>query len=331
MQALPVVVVNKLMARSLYPLLVIAAPFFFPLMIFSLLTGAIYPEQNIEPWGENPLEITGAILMLSIMPSYLAMCFLVVNRANNATFKMLAGKISEEIVSSMRYRYTKFWPLSVVLFLAFGFVYNIGWTGIRLEYGDPLFYISIATLMGHLALWITVGITIFIAIHEGLAFHKLGKLVPIDLYNLDELNGFGRASLNSFLMVVGALAITTVQSIDQVFRLGNYINALIVTVPTVCVLVPLPVWSLHRRIKLEKSKLVSAVSEKISEAPRELQGDDLHALNALMQRREDVQKLRSWPMDLTIVSRFALYIFIPPLAWTGAALMEVFLDSYLIG
>jgi hypothetical protein len=52
-------------------------------------------------------------------------------------------------------------------------------------------------------------------------------------------------------------------------------------------------------------------------------------MNALLLRREQIHKLRNWPMDLTMFSRFFVYAFIVPLAWAGAALMEVLLDRIL--
>ena len=52
-------------------------------------------------------------------------------------------------------------------------------------------------------------------------------------------------------------------------------------------------------------------------------------MNALLHRRELVQSLRNWPMDLSLPFRFGLYVFIVPLAWAGAAFTEVFLDAIL--
>ncbi len=54
-------------------------------------------------------------------------------------------------------------------------------------------------------------------------------------------------------------------------------------------------------------------------------------MNGLLARKSAIQAVRTWPMDLSIFSRFVLYVFIPPLAWIGAALMENFLDFYIAG
>ena len=109
----------------------------------------------------------------------------------------------------------------------------------------------------------------------------------------------------------------------------NYFNAFLITMPAILILVPLPIWSLHRRIRTAKRNLITEIDEEIRNASKIISGDELQKLNALLQRCEQIQKLRNWPMGLTIVSRFALYVFIPPLAWAGAALMEVYLDRFI--
>ena len=132
-------------------------------------------------------------------------------------------------------------------------------------------------------------------------------------------------------MVVGALAITTVQSIDQEFRAVNYVNGLIVGVPAALLMVNLPIWSLHRRLLKAKATALAEIDEAIANANKTVEAENLLALNALLARREYIKGLRNWPMDLSTFSRLLLYVFIPPLAWVGAALVEFVLDSYLAG
>ncbi|NKB32416.1 MAG: hypothetical protein GKR91_04895 [Pseudomonadales bacterium] len=321
----PIILVNKIIDRFSRPVIVTGSVLFLPLFLFVVVSGAIYPD-TVEPWSSNPLEITGLLLMLAVLPAYLMMCFVALTRTNNATFKFHNSRVPDLDLSNSRYKYSGFWVVSVIAALAFGIFYNIGWFGLSFDLADPRFYVSVAIVLGQLLLWLFVGIVMCMGFIDGLSFHKLGKLVPINLYNLDELNGFGRAGLNTFLMLVGSLAIVTLQSIDQVFRLENYINAFVVVIPGILIFVPLPIWSIHRRIRAEKKKLIVAINEEIEKASKALSGEELREMNDLIHRREQILKLRNWPMDLTIVSRFALYVFIPPLAWTGAALMEMYLD-----
>jgi hypothetical protein len=328
---LPIKFVNKILLTKRRPVAVAGFSLFLPLILLFTLSGAIYPDKSVVSWGDNPLEATGLFLMLAILPAYLLMCFVALHRSNNATFELMDSFMPEGNLLEDRYQYARFWPLSVLVALAFGIIENIGWDSLNFTLFNPLYAISVGIVIGQLLLWFVVGIVMYLGLQEGIAFHKLGKKVPIDLYNLDELNGFGQAGLNSFLMIVGALAITALQSLDQVFRMDNYLNALYVCIPAVLILVPLPIWSLHRRIVKEKKVLLADIAIEIMHTSRELEGENFHHMNALLERRDKIQRSRNWPMDLSMGARFMLYVLIPPLAWTGAALVEVLLDSLLVG
>ncbi|MGD8417313.1 MAG: hypothetical protein PVH91_09665 [Pseudomonadales bacterium] len=39
--------------------------------------------------------------------------------------------------------------------------------------------------------------------------------------------------------------------------------------------------------------------------------------------------LSNWPLDLSLVSRVAVYLVIPPLAWVGAAVVENVVQRFL--
>ena len=193
----PVKLVNRIIERSTYPVLATGAVIFVPLILIYVLTGAIYPD-TIEPWSVNPLEITGLLIMLAVLPAYLLMCFVALTRTNNATFEFHNARLPDQDLSASRYRYGGYWILAVIAALAFGAFFNIGWFSLSFEFSDPRFFTSVSIVLGQLFLWLIVGAIIYLGINEGIAFHTLGKKVPIDLYHLDELNGFGRAGLNSF-------------------------------------------------------------------------------------------------------------------------------------
>ena len=50
-----------------------------------------------------------------------------------------------------------------------------------------------------------------------------------------------------------------------------------------------------------------------------------------MQRRERLLALNTWPIDVTTVTRFFLYLVIPALAWIGAAFVEIAIDAMVGG
>jgi hypothetical protein len=329
---LPIRFTEALIARFSLPVLLIGGSVFVPLILIYYVTGALYPAPEVDVWGSIPLELTGTFLLASIMPSYLLMCFVASARVNNSTHAVIATLVeAPQEAQLLRFRWARLWPLGVFPAMVFALTSNIPWPGLSFDPASNQFIISLTWVFSQFFLWSIIGLVLFFSIHESLALNSLAKKVRVDLYQLDSLNGFGRAGLNSFLMLAGALALTALQSIGQGFRFDTYINVLVVAIPAALILVPLPIWRIHRRMLTEKKSLLQEIAFEIQGASSSLEDAALHRMNALLQRREQIHRLRSWPMDLSIFSRFVLYVFIPPLAWVGAALMEVFLDSVLIG
>jgi len=215
-----------------------------------------------------------------------------------------------------------------LVFAAWG---NISWDSLEFSPADARFFFSISIVIGQFVLWTVVGLVIAVSFHNSVLLYKLGKLVEIDIYDLDSLNPFGRTSLIALLMIMGALALTPLQSIDAEFRWDNCSTALVVCIPAAITFMLLPTWQLHRRVKLEKQAKLTSINLEIARASRSLEEMPLNQLSALLDRRKYILHCRSWPMDASIFSRVVFYILIPPLAWTGAALMELALGSYLVG
>ncbi len=326
---LPLRLIERLLESSPRPVLTIGVGVFVPFMALVLLTGSLYPV-DISPWNENPLEITGLFLMMSALPAYLMMSFTASTRLAASARTSLSALLSRpEDFDALLPRSLHFWPLALGLGWLFGMVFNIGWFSLSFDPADPRFAVSCLIVFGQLYLWTAASLVIFFAVNEGILLHRVGRRVQVDLYNLNKLNIFGRTGLLNMLLIAGALALTTLQSLDRTFRWDNYGNALLVAIPAALLLIPLPIWSIHRRIKTTKREEISKLNAAIDETERDLGYESLQRLNALLQRRELIQGLRNWPMDLSIVSRFVLYVFIPPLAWVSAALVEMRLDAAL--
>lgn len=323
--------INWALERFRYPVLLFGAISFVVLIGFYLSTGSMYPD-DIDPFSSNPMEITGVLILLAVMPSYMLMCILGSTRLTNRVIEKLKQQLGDQYSQiSERYRLVKFWPLVFALSVVYSWQMNINWEPLSFVYEDPRFWLSFQLVFGQLWMWGLVGILLYLGILDSIHIHRLGKVSQVDLYDLDKLNGYGRVASNWLLIIVGAMAITTIQSLDQQFDVEDYFSALVVVIPSILILVPLPIWSIHRQIRLAKALELQKIDQEIANSSRELGDDALHRMNGLMIRREQIHKLRNWPMDLSIFSRLVLYVFIPPLAWAGAAFMEFYLDGMLGG
>jgi len=328
---IPIRVFTHLISRLRYPVLTVGFVVFLLLIIFFITSGSVFPDADNLPDGwNNSLEITGLFILLSAMPAYLLMCFTATIRTNDAIHDSLDSLLDTKDKESIdRSRNANYWPLAMLVGILFAYASNINWEALTFEFGENGFLVSISLVFGQFFMWSIIGMFLFFSMLEVRALNRKGQLVKIDLYDLDKLNGFGKAALIGFLIVMGALALTTLQSLDQEFGWDKYRNALAVGIPASLMLILAPTWAIHCRMRDAKVAHLVEIKFKIQHASRAIDDEALPGLNALLQRKDQIHSLRTWPMDLSIVSRFALYVLIPPLAWAGAALTELYLDSFI--
>lgn len=60
-----------------------------------------------------------------------------------------------------------------------------------------------------------------------------------------------------------------------------------------------------------------------------LSAETLTEIDTLLDLRQRIVSSPGWPLDLAAVRRIVLYISLPPLTWTAAALVERLVDSAL--
>tara|TARA_B100000959_G_scaffold264188_1_gene304388 strand:+ start:1439 stop:2428 length:990 start_codon:yes stop_codon:yes gene_type:complete len=293
-----------------------------------VVTGSIYPAET----SDSPLEATGIFLLCSFLPAYLVMCMLGMLRNRPVMQNSLKQVLPDDKHALLtQIDKPRYWLVWVVIALVFAVTANISWSTLSFDTSNERFVFSLTVVFAQFVLWIVVGLALSLNFHNALFLHRLGKLASIDIYNLDSLNPFGRFTLSGLLMIVGAMALTPLQSIDAEFRWDNYRNAFVIVVPAAFVFLLLPIWSVHSKIKLQKRTQLQDIDEAIDKASKSFDGASLMALNGLLDRRQYIQHCRNRPMDTSIFSRVVLYVLIPPLAWIGAALVEVALSSALAG
>ena len=71
------------------------------------------------------------------------------------------------------------------------------------------------------------------------------------------------------------------------------------------------------------------LNNMIRQASKAIEPAAVADLETLLQRRERVLAAPTWPVDIAILQRLLFYIIIPPLAWVGAALVEMFVDGFV--
>ncbi|MFK7865664.1 MAG: hypothetical protein AB8B95_15720 [Pseudohongiellaceae bacterium] len=329
-EPLPIRLTHRALKHLKYPAISLGVASFALLFgLYPLFAASVIDGQIVV--FDDELELAGFFLIVSILPPYFLTCLVAGIRLSDRTQASLLAQsplADRRSITERKSRLGRFWWVSVLFGLPLANI-NVDWSAIVFDPAARGFTESLAILSGNYLIWFLSSAMVYIFFLEGQAFHKIGQIVSINLYDLNQLNGFGRASLAGFLFAMVAMALSIFQSLDQDFSFGRYRQVLIVGIPAAVALTLLPSWSIHRRIRKRKMEHLAEIDEQIAITSSNLDDRALGRLNGLLARRAIVAGFRTWPMDFSTFARFILYVFIPPLAWAGAALMEIFLDTVL--
>ena len=119
------------------------------------------------------------------------------------------------------------------------------------------------------------------------------------------------------------------ETIDAQFRIENYLTAFIVAIPASITLLVRPMWTVHQRLSARKKELKEEVLAEIRAQPEATDAESVATLERLLQRRDRVNALHTWPFDISTWSRLFFYGLIPPIAWVAAAFVEIIVERLL--
>lgn len=297
-------------------------------LVFSLLLFAasgLHTADALALGFDSDDHLFGMILLMSLLPTWLIGCMFVTQRNSLKIARQLDADLAQR-VAAMPARY--FW-YGVLGGLVYALAFNVPLVHYRLVLrGDgPMS----AIFLGQILVWVFVGWMLAVRLYVGHQFYRFGETVPINVFEQSRLEPFARVGLLDVVIVLGGIAISTVQSLDAQFRLGNYLTAFIVAIPASVALLLRPMWSVHKRLLARKGDLKAEVLDRLRAAPQAADPDSAAALERLLQRRDRVQALPTWPLNISFWSRLFFYGLIPPLAWVAAALVEVVVERLLGG
>ncbi len=155
------------------------------------------------------------------------------------------------------------------------------------------------------------------------ALYRLGRQLEIDVYGLHGLSGFVLVPLIHLLIVVGGIALLPLQSLDFQIRWANYQAGLFIAAISLFLLVLPPILGLHQNMRDCIARRLQELQVEVDDCGR----GDFSRLALLIEHRETVRSFTSWPLDIGFVGKLLFYLFIPPLAWVAAALVERAVDS----
>ncbi len=291
-----------------------------------LISGAFAPERL--PRGiSSSRQLLGVNLLLLLVPSYLIGAWVYLQRRS----WRLLGEVNA-LVPDVDYRTGLSAPGSMLIGgaligLVYAVLFNLPVRSMDdlIRGGPPL----VGIVIGMVFVWMTAGLVIASRVHVAGQFRRAGNEVPIDPYDQSPLEPFARSGMSDMLLTVGALVLSTVQSVDAMFRFENYLYALAVAVPAGLFLLLRPMSSIHLRLRERKQAELTQINKLIRRSPKDLTQRAVAELEPLLQRRDRVRALPTWPLDTAMVSRLIFYGVIPPAAWVAAALVEQLVSGLL--
>lgn len=302
------------------------------LLVFFWLSGTLTLEESAGFWME-PIRAIGTVLSLSTTIAFLFAASRYAKRQTHVTLDLLieSGTLSRETTAPLRRKVSSLSSSQNVavsiLAVVFG-CFNVRWSLIVNDLGQPTMFASLSIAIGNLAVWFVV---FHVLVRNILNSNSLGQLgrqhAKVDLLRPDSLLPFGRIGTLSLAIVTITLALTVFQSLDAELRWVNYRNAFAVGLPAAFVLLLLPMLGIRQNVRAAKQQALEKLNAAIAVADRELNADSLHYLSDLLRQRESIEHVREWPLDTTAFSRVAIYVVIPPLAWMGSAIVEILIET----
>ncbi len=194
---------------------------------------------------------------------------------------------------------------------------------------------GLMSILGALLVWIVMTTVVAMLIRQTRLFARLGRRnARVSLLNTYRLLPFGRVSISTSLALIGALAFFPLISLKNGFNLAESLPGIIAILVPLLVLFIIPTWPVHRRLAQMKERELVALNTRI-EACHDAAGEvgletrRFEQLVALLNYRREIAQVSTWPFDVGNMTRLALYLIIPPLTWTGGALMENIVNMLL--
>jgi len=285
------------------------------LAVYRLL--GIWLDQG--PDGVRMARFDDLTLLFAVMPGYfLAMSRLIARRTELAIQQLHpmvhSGVQLPEKLARLR---------PMLIGGAIGFVYG-AWD-MYLD-GDGSFKHSVlewSLRAGNGLVWLSAGAVFAWRLDNARIFYRLGQQLQVDPFNLERVRPLGRMATTDVFVVMGAMALTPLQSMSTDFVFAFYRMAFLVGIAASVIFLILPQLGVHQRVLREKSMRVLRLQTRIDGTDPL----DYVAMETLLAHRDRLQDAPAWPTDTKGFGRALFYLVVPPLAWVGAAIVERGVDQ----
>ncbi len=193
--------------------------------------------------------------------------------------------------------------------------------------------INVLFLFITIFLWCLLTVVISNLIDNVRAFARLAKNnTRIDLLNGANLRGYSRVAVYSTLVLLGVLATFPLLLMQTGTNYLTILPGFLATFIPMMSIFLIPLLPIRAKIKSRKSEELASIQHQINQITGShdslIENDAaLQRLQPLLDYRREVHQVPEWPFDSPAFFRLMFYLFIPPLTWVGAALIERLVDT----
>ena len=189
----------------------------------------------------------------------------------------------------------------------------------------------LATSIATVFTWVVITHVISAFVIMSRVFTELGRHhLKVDLLNTHKLAPFGNIIVLPAVCLLGTQILYPLLSLGGIFNLTATLPGFLLTLGSLLYLSIVPSRALHTRMLAEKQKALILINEQIENWQQNNKNiSDYANLQPLLQHRQFLEGLPTWPLNVTALAKWLFYLTIPPITWALAALMENYVDSFI--
>jgi len=288
------------------------------------LISSATPITASSVWSSTA-ALWGTILVYCLIPAYFAFATPYLWQRTQSAVAQLSELLPDPARARARVQQVPVWLqlLGVVLGGLLGLLQYGGLLTSLWQSDERL--LELAMVVANVIVWMIIGWVLCWRLYSSSGLRSLGARLPVNLYDQRPLKPLVQVAMLDVLVVMGAVAMMPLQSLDAEFRWDNYRAGLAISVPAALLFFLLPLLGVHRALRQRRAQRCTELQDAINRCDHA----DIVRLHALVDHLHSVRNMNTWPLDFRLLSRALFYLVIPPLAWVGAALVEKLVERFL--
>lgn len=190
------------------------------------------------------------------------------------------------------------------------------------------------SMVGALFVWVTMTFAISALTSNAVLLAQISSRIKLDLLRNSGQVALARVAVISTFSIIGAQVLNVLLIIDTGSNWVVFAPGLVITVLPMLALFLIPIWPMHRRLKIAKQKEQQLIDQQLLllRPTPEVDFDNhkhMEQLTRVLNYRREIRQASEWPFDIPVLIRLSLYLILPPLTWVGAALIENVVNAFI--